>query len=100
MFLAPRKHQYTDPGVRPMPEQAPNWVGYICVHCNDRSGLDGWQIAETPKEMALCPSNDAPRMTLWEFLWGCVDCMAPVKGAVGLLTHAIARLRATDQPKD
>lgn len=94
MFFAPRKHQFADPGVRPMPDVAPSWVGYICVHCGDRSGLDDWQIEDMPNEMAICPSDDAPHMTLWEFLWGEIDCMAPTKGVVGLLASVTARLRA------
>ena len=50
-------HEYRNTGERPFADLAPNWVNHRCIHCNDVSGLNGWQIREMPKEMSKCPSG-------------------------------------------
>lgn len=52
-----KKHEFIDPKNKPMPHLAPNWIGYTCIHCGKISGLDLWQIADMPKEMATCEKS-------------------------------------------
>ncbi len=47
-FLFIKIHEYTSTGGSPF---------YKCIHCNDVTGLNGWQIREMPKEMSKCPNG-------------------------------------------
>ena len=94
MLFMPRKHVFINPGIKPMPGLAPNWIGYTCKHCGNRSGLDAWQIAEMPLDMALCPNSRAPRMGIFERLFGSVDCYGEPHG-LKTLNRFRAALRAT-----
>ena len=61
-----RIHTFINTGVKPMPELIPNWTAYVCMHCGKVSGLDGWQIRDMPKDMAVCPNGR--KLSIWERL--------------------------------
>ena len=83
--ILPRKHQFTDPSdlldseARPMPEEAPNWIGFTCRHCGKISGLEAWQIESMPVEMATCDKSPA-RMSPLEAISRNINCLAPPAG--------------------
>jgi hypothetical protein len=62
---------------RPMPDVAPNWLGYACNFCGHVSGLDGWQLRDMPTSMAACPASTV-RAGWWERLTGSVNCLPAV----------------------
>ncbi len=69
-----RKHVYVDPGCKPMPDLMPNWVGYTCVHCGHRSGLDAWQLKDMPREKAMCLKS--PKCAgFFEWLADSINCL-------------------------
>jgi len=62
--MFPRKHKFTDGS-----------LGGTCKHCQKSYGLNSWQLKTMPKEMALCESKEAPRMSIWDWLdLDGVDC--------------------------
>lgn len=57
-----------------MPDLVPNWVGYTCIYCGRRSGLDAPQLRDMYREMAKCPKSTA-RAGFFEWLVGSIDCL-------------------------
>lgn len=73
------KHLF-DTWSRPMPDIAPNWLGYTCRFCGHVSGLDGWQLRDMPSSMARCDSSTL-RAGLWERFTDSVNCLLPLDSA-------------------
>jgi len=69
-----KKHIFVDPRSKPMPDLAPGWVGHVCKFCGKRSGLDGWQFRDMPKDMARCEKSPV-RAGFFESLSASVNCM-------------------------
>ena len=72
-FRKSYKHIFKATGHQPMLNLAPDWVGYRCIFCNKISGLDAWQIADMPVDMAKC--NKSPvKMGFFEKLSYSINC--------------------------
>lgn len=68
------KHEYEDVGARH--NGLRTWAdNLVCKHCGNVSGLDDWQLKDTPLEMARCPKSPT-RIGFWEWLFDEVDCRA------------------------
>jgi len=69
-----KKHIFVVPKNKPMPNGAPNWIGYTCKHCGELSGLDRWQLVDMPSDMAQCKKSPV-RMGIIEKWSQSVNCM-------------------------
>lgn len=81
MIFGPRKHVFAKPADRSEEDLIPPWL-QSCRHCGKDSGLSLWQLADMPRDMALCESPRAPRMSLGEWFFGGIDCTEKPAGLI------------------
>lgn len=67
------KHSFYDSGKKPMPDIAPNWIGYVCEHCSEQSGLDARQLRHNIWDMSYCENGNS--VSFFELLFGNFNCL-------------------------